>query len=334
MTYASSDFYLSKAALSRPEISPVEGHSGYFSTPESGLDPNLFIGDQLRTDVAAHIRQELYSFWLGRYRNPHSWSRLWLAGSGISYQWAGDRGNGDLDVMIGISADDFRDSNPIYAALSNAELADHINSELRAWLWPTTAHTQIGAGVYEVTYYWNAAATADPYGVENIHPYAAYDLMSLTWRVRPPRLPADPRTLYPADWWEQIDREAETARGIISRYNKASQRAATMQSGSPGHVSALTEVRLATSQAAALFEDIHKGRQAAFGPGGKGYSDWANFRWQAHKASGIGPALADIANVSRSAMAEASTALYGGPVKDANSALTDALMWTRARGIK
>lgn len=334
MKYSSADFYLSKAVLSAPEISPEAGQSSYFTSPRDDLDPNLFVGDKLKTDVAAGIRQDLYEFWVGRYKNPHFWSRLWLAGSGISHQWAGDRGNGDLDVMIGIDPIAFRSANPTYAALSNRELADHINAELKSWLWPKTAQKVIGTSVYEVTYYWNEAARATETGILAIRPYAAYDLMSLTWTVRPPELPADPRTLYPQEWWDAVDREAAGARTLISRYNAARARVGRMREGSPGYVNAVTEMRLTASQAAAMFDELHRGRKAAFGPGGKGYADWSNFRWQAHKNSGIGPALARIANISRGAVSKASTALYGGPVKSADSALTDALLWTHARGMQ
>ncbi|MFI6495954.1 hypothetical protein [Nonomuraea typhae] len=332
MSNVSPQFYLNKAAQAHGDVTPVSGQSGYFSTPEIGLDPVLFNGDSIRLEVAEHIRRELYTFWLGRYRNPHTWSRLWLAGSGISYQWAAARGNGDLDVMVGIDAAEFRASNPIYGALSNAELADHINGELKAWLWPSTAETEFGGKIFEVTYYWNQRCTADPYGVENIHPYAAYDLISLSWAIRPPKLPVNPRKLYPREWWQAADSEADTARRIISRYNAARERAAVVPSGSPGQINALTAMRLAASQAADLFDSIHTGRKAAFGPGGSGYGDWANFRWQAHKQDGTVMALAEIVNVSRAAVADASMALYGGPVESASVALPKALMWANQGG--
>ncbi|GAA2321843.1 hypothetical protein GCM10010149_88660 [Nonomuraea roseoviolacea subsp. roseoviolacea] len=157
----------------------------------------------------------------------------------------------------------------------------------------------------------------------------------MQWTIRPPELPADPRTLYPKDWWDAADREAEQARKIIARYNQARERAASYTTASsPGRVNAVTEMRLAASQASALFDEIHLGRRSAFAPGGQGYGDFANFRWQASKQSGIGPALAEIANTVRGAVAEASTALYGGPVDDAKTATTKALIWTQARGMR
>jgi hypothetical protein len=235
--------------------------------------------------------------------------------------------------MVGVNSDRFRDANPIYAGLSNNELADHINSELKAWLWPKTAHTEFGGKTYEVTYFYNPGTTADADGVLNINPYAAYDLIDRSWTVRPPELPADPRKLYPKSWWEQVDREADQARGIISRYNNARARATRMAAGSPGHVNALTEMRLATAQAHGLFDSIHTGRKSAFAAGGQGYGDFANFRWQAAKANGIGPALAAISDVARTAVSDASTALYGGPVEGAETALTKALLWTQAKGM-
>ncbi|MEV4454428.1 hypothetical protein [Microbispora sp. NPDC049633] len=327
----SSEFYLNRVAQASPEIRVEPGHSGYFNAPDSRLDPNLFHGDVLRPEVREGIINRFYEYMQNRYRGAYNWSRLWLAGSGISYQWAGDRGNGDLDVMVGVDPVTFRRSNPTMAGLSNAELADWINAELKRSLWPTTAETRFGGKTYELTFYWNVDTDASPGGVKAIHPYAAYDVTGNTWTIRPPQLPADPHSLYPAEWWKQINAEAQRANTIIGRYNDARHRAASTTG--PGHVNAMTELRIAASQAAALFDDIHKGRQAAFGPDGAGYGDWANFRWQAHKSLGTGPALAEITSVARSGRQEADVATYGSQVEDAAQARVKALLWAN-RGIQ
>ncbi|MFD9947193.1 hypothetical protein ACFWYW_23905 [Nonomuraea sp. NPDC059023] len=328
MGYQSASHFLDNAAQSSGRITVASGHSGYFSTPDPGLDPALFDGQKLRPHVRDTITGSFTQFMRSRFRDQDSWTRLWLAGSGISHQWSGDRGNGDLDVMVGINPLRFRQLQPEQAALSEPELADFINSLLRAELWPQTARTHLGGKVFELTYYWNPATTNAPGGVTAIHPYAAYDLTADTWTVRPPRLPADPRTLYPADWWAQVDREAATARDIIARYNAARGTAQSTPIASPGHTNAMTALHLAVDQASHLFDDIHTGRHQAFGPGGHGYGDFANFRWQAAKASGIGPALAEIAAVGRQAALDTQRHLYGQPLAEASTARLQALLWS------
>ncbi|MGW0061414.1 hypothetical protein ACWDTT_15990 [Streptosporangium sandarakinum] len=330
MPAKSEAFYLNRAAQASPEIRAEAGRSGYFSAPESGLDPDLFDGDTLKPEIREHILWTFQDYMAARYTAPGAWSRLWLAGSGISYQWSADRGNGDLDVMAGIDVIAFRQFNAPLAGLSDAELADHINTDLKANLWPATAATRLGSKTYEITYYWNPGCGSDPRGVLAIHPYAAYDLNGDAWTVRPPKLPSDPRTLYPASWWAASRAEAERARTIISRYNSARHAAATTTG--PGKANALAQLRLAAAQASELFDDIHLGRRAAFGPGGQGYSDQANFRWQQAKAAGYGPALAEIAAVARSGREAAEVALYGKRIESASAARVKALLWAN-RGI-
>src|SRR6478609_6775003 len=73
------------------------GASSYFSRPAKTLDPNLFEGEHLHPDVRDTILRIFMDYMASRYHNPHEWAMVWLAGSGISFQWAADRGNGDLD---------------------------------------------------------------------------------------------------------------------------------------------------------------------------------------------------------------------------------------------
>src|SRR5881227_3059425 len=94
------DYYLARAAAAGP-VDLTEGQSGYFSAPSNVLDPRLFDGDEIRHEVRVWIINTLYDYWRQHYRLPIAWSTVWLAGSGISYQWQAARGNGDLDVLIG-----------------------------------------------------------------------------------------------------------------------------------------------------------------------------------------------------------------------------------------
>src|SRR4051812_3164156 len=93
------------------------GQSGYFSTPSDRLDPNLFTGDVIKPEVRHHILSVFFNY-MSKYHNARNWCTVWLAGSGISYQWDADRGNGDLDVLIGVDWVKFYTANPDYHGLS------------------------------------------------------------------------------------------------------------------------------------------------------------------------------------------------------------------------
>jgi len=332
MVYRSPDFYLRKAAETVPEIVPEPGRSGYFSSPAKGLDPNLFDGDEIRPEVRSTILAPLDQFFKAHgFPAWQRYTRVWLAGSGISYQWSADRGNGDLDVLLGLDPIELRRSDARFAGLSDVEAADLVNDLLHRYLWPQTAQTKIGHALYEVTYYWNSGVTDSPGAIRNIRPYAAYDLTTPGWVVRPPKLPPDPARLYPRQWHDAVRREADTAREIIGRFNAA--RAQVLSTSGPAQVTALTRMRLAAAQAAALYDDIHLGRRSAFRMGGHGYSDWANFRWQSHKRFGTAQALAAVRRLADEAAEQASAALYGGPIASAEAARVAALQWTNARGM-
>lgn len=320
-------------------ITVKEGESGYFSTPDTQLDPRLFLNpEHMRPPVRTWILTTLYAFWGKRYHRPRDWSKVWVAGSGISYQWKAARGNGDLDVLVGVDFDKFRMANPDYSAFSEYEMADHFNTELKTELWPRTADTVIGnsgdvngtslgdlSGHFEVTFYVNPNAS----DIREIHPYAAYDLTSNHWTVKPPVLPAHPMDLYPKQFWQAVDRERKTATGMISRYNGYTRQLKAMQPGSPGWLNTMHQMSLTVDQAKALFDDIHLGRKNAFSPNGGGYGDWYNFRWQAHKQDGTLAALNALAGAAHDARIQHETETYGAPLDDAHTALEKAEFWNR-----
>jgi hypothetical protein len=250
---------------------------------------------------------------------------VWLAGSGISYQWAGDRGNGDLDVLFGIDYPEFCQSNPAFQGMPEDEFADLLNTDLKKTLWPRTATTDFNGQTYEVTYYLNPGTTAG--SIQGIHPYAAYNLTSDRWDIRPPSLPSNPRDLYPAEWWKHIDAEQGHARVLVDRYTKLRSMMSSAHPNSATFKNLITSQKIVVEQAKALFDDIHLGRKAAFGPGGEGYGDYANFRWQAHKESGTVQALNTLATVDVEARKAEETDLYGAPLDDAATALAKAALW-------
>lgn len=316
-------------------LGPVEakpGGSGYFSTPSDSLDPRLFDGDRLKPFVREWITNTLYAYWSHHFHNPKTWSTAWLAGSGISYQWQADRSNGDLDVLIGVDFPKFYAANPTYAGISEPEMADIFNTALRNDVWTHTAHTDFGlesggapSGAFEVTFYVNPNST----DIRDIKPYAAYNLRTDSWTVRPPVLPENPETLYPKEWWQHVYAERRFAQNLITHYNTLSASLNTQPLGGPGWTNALHEMGLVVDQARALFDDIHLGRKDAFGPEGRGYGDFANFRWQAHKRFGTVQALNEIARAKKSAKDAYETQNYGAPLANAEQALTTAALWNR-----
>lgn len=326
---AGYDFYLNRAVTQGAQPDIHSGASGYFSAPQRTLDPHIFDGQHLKEPVRNHIAGVLYTYLRTRFSVPHAWSGLWLAGSGITYQWAGDRGNGDLDVMLGVDFPAFRRDNPEYQGFSNEEIADYITRDLKDHLWPRTARTHFNGQTYEVTYYLSPEARAD--SILGIHPYAAYNLITNRWDVRPPELPENPRSLYPAEWKAAVDEEAKQAHAIVSRYTALRSETASAQVNSARWKNAISSQHLVVTEAKALFDSIHLGRHNAFSATGKGYGDYYNYRWQSHKENGVVQALYDLAQMDADARNATETYLYGRPLDDAHTALTTAALWENRR---
>ena len=313
-------------------VSPTTGESGYFSSPESTLDPRLFMGHTFKPIVRQWILNTLYSFWQQRYKNPQRWSTVWVAGSGISYQWAASRGNGDLDILIGVDFGKFFEDNPTFQGLPPKDMAEIFNQEFHSYLWPQTANTQISesgapnpAGtkdIFEVTFYVNYQS-AD---IRDINPYAAYDLTHNRWTVHPPQGDA---FKHAPGFYKQAEGEVQQARGLVDRYNAAAQNAKGLQAGTPGWHNAMRQVDLLAAQAADLYDNIHLGRKMAFAPGGSGYGDYFNFRWQYHKLNGTAQALNQVAHAHKAARDEYNTQMYGGMIEGADLALRRAALWNR-----
>lgn len=332
------DFFLGKLLEGLGPVEAQEGGSGYFSQPDDSLDPRLFHGTVIRPEVRTWILSTLYDYWSKRFTRPQSWSTAWLAGSGISYQWKADRSNGDLDVLIGVDFPEFYQLNQQFVGLSEQEMADVFNRDLKDNLWVNTDRTTIGvkgkpnggdvggfSGVFEVTFYVNPNST----DIRDINPYAAYDLTHNSWTVKPPELPDNPETMYPKEWWDYVHDERRLADSMLSQYNHLSTSLGVQQPGSPGWSNTLHQMGLVTDQAKALFDDIHLGRKQAFGPGGSGYGDFYNMRWQAHKRFGTVQALNTLGRAKRGAKDAVETELYGHPLATAQESLTTAALWNR-----
>lgn len=286
-----ADFYAKRLVDATPPIPESRGASGYFSRPASGLDPRLFNGHgQVYELVRQQILGTLYRHWTPLYTGAQDWSTVWIAGSGASHQFAADRGDGDLDILIGVDWERFFADNPAFANLTPQEAADLVNAELKAHLWPKTSRTLISGYPFEMTFYIN------PLGehIEDIGAYAAYNLTADRWDIEPPDLPQDPRTLFTDTDWQAADEDRRTAAALRDATDRALAAARRSRPGTPAWADAISELRRTASRAAAFFDDIHLGRHAAFAPGGRGFLDPANFRWQSAKLSGVAQELAQI----------------------------------------
>lgn len=301
------------------------GHSGYFSAPSDHLDPHLFDGDHLRDEVRQNILATLEDG-LHAYVNlnfVNEWLHVWLAGSGITYQWNADRGNGDLDVLFGVDQARFVAWNPEYKGIPEDSVAAVVNERLKSDLWPQTSQVHFGGQTYEVTYYWNPGTGSD---IRGIHPYAAYDVKRDVWVVRPPELPQDPKTLYPRSWFIQAGHDHAMASTLNDEYRTLQGLLTSSRPNSPAFHNAGGALHLTHAKAKTLFDDIHTGRREAFGEQGHGYGDWHNFRWQQAKASGAVQALHEIVSLAHDQNEAEDTALYGGPIDAADTLITRAML--------
>ena len=263
------------------EVSVEPGSTSYFSAPSTGLDPNLFLGNRIKPWVRNNIVRLLYEHLVVRYSDPTKWTHVWLAGSGVSYQWSASRDPGDLDCLVGINYPVFRRYNMEFTSLSDSEIASMFNEDFNEDLIPKTKNWN----GYELTYYVNAQSD-----VRNLNPYAAYDLTLDNWTVEP-----DPTLHAPflRAWEQQSERDHATATELIARYSSALSDIKSAPNDAY-RANAERRLKLAVEQAVAFYDDIHSGRKVAFSREGEGYSDFHNYRWQAGKRSGVIQALRHI----------------------------------------
>lgn len=279
------------------------GASSYFSRPSNILDPHLFDEDHLKSHVRYTIESLLLDYMESRYNNPRSWIMVWLAGSGISYQWSADRGNGDLDVLFGINYSQFVDDNPEFQWMDRSEIAQAIDKDLKENLWPMTSRTGIYLSgepmgplqEYEVTFFLNDHVEDDPDSIVNIHPYAAYNVTMDEWTVKPPT-PDRPETIYPVEYENKAIVNKQDAEFLVSRYNYLNDQLDMTAPNTPQWHNYNTSKRVVVSSIATMFDAIHLGRKQAFSGHGEGYSDFYNYQWQAAKRDGIVNAFNEIIN--------------------------------------
>jgi hypothetical protein len=320
MNMDARDFLVQRAVASEvPRIRA--GASSYFTKPTKDLDPSLFGPDhQMHEHIRNWVLATLHNFWSHYYHLDGRWYTVWIAGSGITYQWSAARDPGDLDVLIGVDFDSFRRLNPDYSGFSDSDIGQMMNETLKANLWPQTAATMLGTGTYEVTFYVNPNS-AD---IRFIHPYAAYNVTDDAWTVHPPELGPDwnPERDFPKEYWDQIGYEQAQATDLLKEYTN--QLRLAKRGGAAERTNAAAMLTHIVQTGAAMFHDIHDQRKLAFGPDGRGYSDYYNFRWQAHKRNGVVPALHALAALHAEARDAQESVIYGHPLLDSDTALRTA----------
>lgn len=293
-----------------PAISPAS--TSYFSAPSPMLDPKLFdMDEKLHEFVRTEILNTLFDFLKSKFKYPVSWTKVWLAGSGVSYQWEAVRSPGDLDCLLGIDYVRFRQSNPDYVGFSDQEIAKEINEMLHDELMPKTANWHN----FELTFYVNEQSD-----IRNIQPYAAYDVVLNDWVVEPVYA-APPRN---PDWELRANRDYEKGAELVGRYSSALEE--VKNTNNPAYrINAESRLKLAAEQAEAFYDDIHSGRKIAFSRIGAGYADFNNFRWQAGKKTGVIQALRTIKEHKAAAEEQNAVSTYGVELPDAHTMIRRAL---------
>jgi hypothetical protein len=292
--------------------------TSYFSAPEEELDPDLFTNTTIKSWVRNGLLEKLMSFLNAGYRHPDTWTRVWIAGSAVSYQWSADREPADLDVLIGVDYLKFRKAHPEYMGLSDLEISKMLNEDFRNNLQPETENWN----GFEVTFYVNPGAT----DIRTINPYAAYDLTHNEWTVFPSKEAAPENK----DWESLVLKDKSKASDIVSRYSQALTELKGSQNDAARR-NAEFKLQQALMQGSMLFEDIHKSRRYAFRPDGKGYFDFYNYRWQAGKKYGTVPALRQMSEYWSAYKAQEAEETYGIELPDTQTLIRRAATY-RAKG--
>lgn len=297
-------------AVAASGVTPIvtPSSTSYFSTPSPELDPKLFEGTHLKDWVRSGILSLLFDYLGKNFTSPNSWSQVWLAGSGVSYQWEAAREPGDLDCLVGVDYVSFRRFNTEFSGYSDSELSSMFNEGFNTHLMPNTRNWE----GYELTFYVNEQSD-----IRDINPYAAYNLTSDSWTVEPDRNPQPP---YSRAWEQRTNRDHDTAVELVNRYSNALNE--VRSAINPAHrINAERKLELATDQASMFFDDIHAGRKVAFSRIGSGYSDFNNYRWQAGKQSGAIQALRTIKDVKAAAQSRSQVETYGMELPDTDTLL-------------
>jgi len=288
------------------DVEPSE--TSYFSESSETLDPKLFSGDRLRSYVREAILSLLYNHLNPKYSEADAWTNVYLAGSGVSYNWSANRNPADLDCLVSVDYVQFRQANQSYKGWSDAEISSEINEGFSSELHPKTSSF---LNSYDLTFYVNLNQN-----IAELKPYAAYSVLYDAWVVPPTEL----NVVSNPEWEAVVKRDYNMATAIVNRYASALNKVKNSTSQAV-RVSAETALANAIQQGSALYEDIHSSRKAAFSPSGLGHADFANYRWQAGKQSGAVTALKKLHAAKSDAATKFSKETYGVELPDTQTLL-------------
>jgi hypothetical protein len=218
-----------------------------------GLDVRLWENDKLKAPIRTDIMATFDTFCIRhKFARHETWAKIVFFGSEASTWTSKDlRGNSDFDLSIGIEYDNLRASNPKFKPFSDLEIADAFTQLMHAELNNQQKTFSGVEGVFDQTWFANLLG----WDIAQIRPYAAYDVVTEEWIVKPPDLP---------DWSMKSFPEgpgmAEEIRGIIEM--------------AEGILKMPEPYR--TQNGSSLWEYVHSNRSNAFGPQGEGWFDVRN----------------------------------------------------------
>jgi 2'-5' RNA ligase len=226
----------------------------YWGPNSAQNDQRLFQGDHLRPEVRQDILDRVGGV-LGAYDGWEKWTRVYFAGSQAA-QWLDQngQGNGDFDILIGIDFEEFRDRNPRFEEMEDAEIANTLTEELwtkaNAKEYYFTLHDGRSVGPFDRTFFVSPRA----WDIKALHPYAAYNVTSDDWAVHPLQVPKDwdARRL-PESYWGYAEALLAEIKAI-------------------GQLPPEERHRMAAN----LWEELHSHRSDAFSDGGHGLFDLSN----------------------------------------------------------
>jgi hypothetical protein len=247
-------------------VAPTERLFG----PTYGLDTRLWDGEQLKLAVRSSVVRQFTEFCErhGYAGWPH-WAKIVFFGSEASEWTAPDlHGNSDFDLSIGIHYFSYRLHNHADVWASDADIAARFTREMHAEL-NDPQHVFPGVeGTYDQTWFANLQG----WDIAEIRPYAAYDVVTDQWLVKPPHLPDWSLKSFPEGPGiaEEVKGMVEAAEGIL----------------------AMPEP-YRTQNGAAFWEFVHANRSDAFGPNGEGWWDPRNVIEKALDQKGLMQKLFD-----------------------------------------
>lgn len=290
--------------------------TSFFSDPHGWLDPRLFESGELKEWIAEDIELLIFDF-LSSLGLTHieQWVHIWLAGSGVSYQWVDDGNDSDLDCLIGIEWNKFRQFNDEFTWMSNQAIASYLNDKFYSGLNKDHWHG------FELTFYVNASAT----DIRSINPYAAWDVRCGCWTVTPDSGVIEE---FPREWHQVSEKDIERTREVASRYESA-KRHLQNATNQAHRVNAERWLMHALEEGSALYDEIHHARNEAFSESGGGYKSFANFRWQKAKSHGVKNVLEDMKKYLTGLQGKKFTGTFGAEIPSSETLITRAVLAKR-----